>query len=176
MQENKTSYTTVIIVLVIVFLLVALSPFIVLWFPVFRISNPKTVLEFKDGLTQLGEYGEIFGGLGVFISGLGFIGVIYTIQLQIREIKRNQIEINKGYLLNSLTAIMQNYAAIYNTDKEFYDKDYNNAPTNPQEAKTKGMEERQYTVRGKLEHYTKSVEHIIAKIREEGNFDLPPHP
>lgn len=109
----------------------------------------------------------------MLIAGLGFAGVIYTIRLQIQENQRHRVELSKGYLLNSLAAALQAYTAIYMGDKEFYDEDFGNAPTDPEEAESRGLLLKQFTVRGKMESYSDSIEEIISEIRSKGDFTLP---
>ena len=176
--------------LFLLWLVTALLPFIVLRWHIFYIGDSKTVDNFKEGLSQLGEYGELFGGFGVLISGLAFVGVVYAIILQVRESQRQQAESNrleaerqrqqveqsKTYLLTCLVALSQAYTAIYTSDPQKYNGQFDGAATSAAQAENSKVLEQQNTVLGKLMHYTKSVEVIVDNIRESGDFPLPSNP
>lgn len=55
---------------------------------------------------ESGQFGDMFGGLNAFFSGLAFFGVIYTIFLQREELglQRKELELTRGELKRTAEA------------------------------------------------------------------------
>lgn len=84
-----------------IFILISLVC-IVLWL----LSIP--VLAIFYGLPQnLGDAGEMFGGIGSLFSGLGLAGIIYALILQSKELDEIQKALKVTARLSALTALIQ---------------------------------------------------------------------
>jgi uncharacterized membrane protein YedE/YeeE len=58
------------------------------------------VTYFYPDATRQGQFGDMFGGLNTFFSGLAFLGVIYAIILQREELslQRKELELTREEL------------------------------------------------------------------------------
>lgn len=58
------------------------------------------VTSFYPDMTKQGQFGDMFGGLNAFFSGLAFLGVIYAIILQREELslQRGELELTRKEL------------------------------------------------------------------------------
>lgn len=80
-EEDKKTLWRIVFALVLSWVIVALSPFLIIKCSLFATNNAETLEDFQSVLSQLGSYGEMFGGLSVLISSFAFIAVVYTIIL-----------------------------------------------------------------------------------------------
>jgi hypothetical protein len=86
---------------------------IVLW-----LSTPMLVATLYSDMTSRGQFGDIFGSVNALFSGLAFVGLFYTIQLQREqlqiqhaefklqrqelELQRNEMAASRGELANQV--------------------------------------------------------------------------
>lgn len=63
-----------------------------------------------------GQFGEMFGVLEAFFSGMAFIGLIYTILLQREEMQKQLENVERSNRLQGLATLV----AIYSDDEQKY--------------------------------------------------------
>ena len=56
-----------------------------------------------------GQFGDIFGGVNAFFTGLAFAGVLFTIFLQRKELEWQRNELSESNYLSALSALMSAY-------------------------------------------------------------------
>lgn len=62
------------------------------------------------------QFGEMFGVLNAFFSGLAFLGLVYTILLQRQELAEQRLSVERTNRLNGLSALL----TICSDDEEKY--------------------------------------------------------
>jgi hypothetical protein len=60
-------------------------------------------------LQHRGQFGDIFGGVNAFFTGLAFAGVLFTIFLQRKELEWQRKELSETNNLSALSALMSAY-------------------------------------------------------------------
>jgi hypothetical protein len=78
----------------------------VIFITVFVVIYFLCVAYFYNGMTERGQFGDMFGGLNTIFSGLAFLGVIYTVVLQHRELalQREELKLTRDELRRSAEA------------------------------------------------------------------------
>ncbi len=66
----------------------------------------KTITYFYPMLPERGQFGDMFGGLNAFFSSLAFLGIIYTIWLQKKELglQREELRMTRDELQRTAEA------------------------------------------------------------------------
>jgi len=92
---------------------------------------------------QRSQFGDMFGVVDAFFSGLAFIGLIYTIFLQREEMKKQMEAVEKSNQLSSLATLV----AIYSADEEKYKQIDNQKSIHAKQKKEEilGIIEREYS-------------------------------
>jgi hypothetical protein len=67
------------------------------------------VIDAYNSMPPRGQFGDIFGGVNAFFTGLAFAGILVTIFLQRRELEWQREELRESTDLNALTALANAY-------------------------------------------------------------------
>ncbi|WCO00581.1 hypothetical protein [Psychroserpens ponticola] len=74
------------------------------------------IICYTDDFAVRGQIGDMFGAVNALFSGLAFVGLIYTIFQQQKEIEKNSLHIANSQDLNTLSVLL----TIYSKEEEKY--------------------------------------------------------
>jgi|688.fasta_scaffold318468_2 hypothetical protein len=125
-HSEKTVYNGLGIPAFLCFLLwlaMAFLPLLALRSGYFTLRSEEEVSRFKNLLEQLGTFGDMYGMLNCLFSGAAFVGVLYTIILQQKQMRLQESE----YVESRRLAGLQNRLTVYQGMKDYHQHVHENA-------------------------------------------------
>lgn len=114
------------------------------------------------------SFGEMFGGINTFFSGLAFAGLLYTILVQQSEIQSQKQELERTLQIQSLSVRVLSLTGMINAHHSMLELETQNLKyaqsMNSQDAMKSHVDEIT-RIKGKIEEFTHTIETLNANLQ-----------